>query len=501
MGNVTSIKIEELMQTSGVKFGTSGARGLVTDMIDRVCFAYTLGFIQHLESIGDLKEQGSSIGVAGDLRSSTDHIMQAVIKAIQVKEYTPVNSGKIPSPAIACYGLSKSIPVIMVTGSHIPDDRNGIKFNKVAGEILKADEAGLKNQTVEINEEMFDSRGMLLPEHSPEMLQVDKEAETLYYQRYTDFFPSGFLKGKKIGFYQHSAVGRDLLPRIMESLEAEVTLLGHETRFVPVDTEAIRPEDVELAVTWAREHDFDSIFSTDGDSDRPLISDENGQWLRGDVAGILASEYLGADSVSTPVSCNTALEKCGLFKNIRRTKIGSPYVVKAMIDAVEEGFKAVTGYEANGGFLTNTSIEKNDSVLAPLPTRDPLIVFLCIMGLSIEKGKSVSELLAGLPTRFTASGRLKEFPTERSREIIAGFYSGDLQRDKQALEKVFTQEFGIVSDLDVTDGLRITFQNQEIVHLRPSGNAPEFRCYNESSTEERAREMNDICLKIMEGWR
>jgi phosphomannomutase len=43
--------------------------------------------------------------------------------------YRPVNCGKIPSPAVALFGLENKIPAIMVTGSHIPDDRNGIKFN------------------------------------------------------------------------------------------------------------------------------------------------------------------------------------------------------------------------------------------------------------------------------------------------------------------------------------------------------------------------------------
>jgi len=37
----------------------------------------------------------------------------------------------------------------MVTGSHIPDDRNGIKFNKCAGEVLKSDEKGMSSQIVE----------------------------------------------------------------------------------------------------------------------------------------------------------------------------------------------------------------------------------------------------------------------------------------------------------------------------------------------------------------
>jgi phosphomannomutase len=172
-----------------------------------------------------------------------------------------------------------------------------------------------------------------------------------------------------------------------------------------------------------------------------------------------------------------------------------------MIAAAQEGYRAVAGYEANGGYFTNTAIEKNDAILTALPTRDPLIVFLGVMGLSIEKGKTVSELLNDLPARFTASGRLKEFPTERSKEIIGRLHGGDFHKDKTEVDKIFSGLFGPAVAMDTTDGLRVTFENEEIVHLRPSGNAPEFRCYNEAASEERAVEMNDICLDVMRNWR
>jgi phosphomannomutase len=54
----------------------------------------------------------------------------------------------VPSPAVALYGLVHRVPAIMVTGSHIPADRNGIKFNKGSGEILKADETAIRQQCV-----------------------------------------------------------------------------------------------------------------------------------------------------------------------------------------------------------------------------------------------------------------------------------------------------------------------------------------------------------------
>ncbi|MBE0616621.1 MAG: phosphomannomutase, partial [Proteobacteria bacterium] len=65
----------------------------------------------------------------------------------------------------------------------------------------------------------------------------------------------------------------------------------------------------------------------------------------------------------------------------------------------------------------------------------------------------------------------------------------------------FGGRLGRVTDLDATDGLRATFENGEIVHLRPSGNAPEFRCYTEATDEARALELTRQCLRVMEGWR
>lgn len=490
------IRIRDFMQTSGVKFGTSGARGLADDMTDLVCYVYTRGFLQYLESTGELKKDGSDVAVAGDLRPSTDRIMEAIRRAVSDMGYVPVNCGKVPSPAVALYGIAKGIGAIMVTGSHIPADRNGIKFNKSAGEILKDDESQILEQVVRFDGELFDDAGMLSWPADAEWAVCD-EARAMYVRRYLDVFADDCLTGKRIGVYQHSAVGRDIILEIVEGLGAEAVALGRTDEFIPVDTEAIRDEDVELASKWTAVESYDAIISTDGDSDRPLISDENGNWFRGDVAGILCAKYLGTDSVSLPVSCNTAVEKCGWFENVRRTKIGSPYVIASMNEASAGGGKTVVGYEANGGFLINTDIELCGKTLAALPTRDAVILLLSILLLAEEEGKKISELAAGLPERFTASDRLKEFPQADSRSILEMFNTGDEAADMTKATEVFGLLCGDCIAIDRTDGVRMTFGNNEIVHLRPSGNAPEFRCYNEASEAERAVELNSCCMKIL----
>ena len=492
-----NISIKELMAASGVAFGTSGARGLATAMTDLVCYAYTRGFLQYLESIGELKHAGERVAVGGDFRPSTDRVMLAVMQAAADMGYTPVNCGKTPSPAVALFGLNRGVPAIMVTGSHIPDDRNGIKFNKCAGEVLKSDEPGIAGQHVEIAEGLFDAAGMFAGV-KPHAGTVSNEAEQAYIQRYLNGFPVDALHGLHIAVYQQSAVGRDVLVEILAGLGAKITPLGRSAKFIPVDTEAIRPEDVDLARHWAIQPGFDAIVSADGDSDRPLVGDEHGEWLRGDVAGILCAKFLGADSVSTPVSCNTAVEKCGWFPEVRRTRIGSPYVIVSLQAATAAGAQRVVGYEANGGFLLNSGLILHGRKLGALPTRDAVIVMLSILLLARREGKTVSQLAATLPARFTASDRIQNFPTASSNAIIARFNTGDAAADRRAVEAVFGGIAGEVTGLDRTDGLRCTFANAEIIHLRPSGNAPELRCYTEAATDARARELNAAALEILQ---
>ena len=503
------------MSRSGVAFGTSGARGLATAMMDSVCYAYAKGFLQYLESTGEIKHAGEAVAVGGDFRPSTSRVMEAVCRAADDLGYRAVNCGKIPSPAVALFGFERKIPSIMVTGSHIPDDRNGIKFNKCAGEVLKADEKGMSGQIVELDDKLFGADGnfgapVSDPARNKSSLKragsetgapraVSPEAGENYAMRYLNFFAHDTLRGLRIGVYQHSAVGRDVLVKILSHLGAEVTPLGRSEKFIPVDTEAIRPEDVQLAADWAKSGKFNAIVSADGDSDRPLVSDERGNWLRGDLAGILCAKFLAADSISTPVSCNTAVEKCGWFRDIRRTRIGSPFVVASMMEATAAGAKRVVGYEANGGFLLNSDIESAGKMLRALPTRDAVIVMLGILLLAKQQGKTVSQLAATLPARFTASDRLKDFATEKSAAILARFDSGSESADKTAIEKEFGAICGRVTGLNHTDGLRITFANEEIIHLRPSGNAPEFRCYAEAKTDERAREITTDALARING--
>ncbi len=489
------IHIEQLMSDSGVKFGTSGTRGLVTDMTDRVCFAYTTAFLQYLITDHQIYK-GDKVGIGGDLRQSSPRIMNAVATACQFCGLQPVNLGFIPSPAVALYGIQQKMATIMVTGSHIPDDRNGMKFNLPIGEILQADEQAIKQQFVDLPDELFTSDGQFNKQDDV-LPDAQLLAETHYIERFTNFFPENCLGGMTIGIYQHSAVARNMLQQILSALGADTICLGRSDTFVSVDTEAIRPEDIKLAEQWATEHTLDAIVSTDGDSDRPLISDENGRWLRGDIVGLLTAVYLDAEVVVTPVSSNSCVN-VDFFKQVIRTRIGSPYVISAMQKAAVNSEKSVVGYEANGGFLQESAIELSGKRLSPLPTRDAVIVILSVLLLAKKRQQTVSELNHSMPAIYTSSDRLKNFALEKSRLLLETLLPNN-QLNREQVKTLFPF-MGEVHAVDTTDGVRMSFAKDEIIHIRPSGNAPELRCYTEAINENRAIELNQQALTAIKQW-
>jgi len=188
---------------------------------------------------------------------------------------------------------------------------------------------------------------------------VSNIAEQEYIERNRQLVSSDLLQGKRVGIYQHSSAGRDLYHKLFSELGAEVMALGRSEEFVPIDTEAVRQEDIEQGLIWSKQKKLDFLFSTDGDGDRALIADEAGQWLRGDIVGLLTARFLKIEALAVPVSCNTAIEASGGFKEVLRTKIGSPYVIEGLQQLVEN-HSAIAGFEANGGFLLGTDVEFND---------------------------------------------------------------------------------------------------------------------------------------------
>ena len=399
-----------------VSFGTSGLRALVTDLTPEVTSAYARAFVRALRSLG---ARPDACVIGWDLRPSSPAIAAAICAGLEAEGVRPEIAGACPTPAIGLRAIATGRPAIVVTGSHIPFDRNGVKFFTARGEITKADETAIA--AADASELLIDAAALegALQRWRAALTQPSGETLAAYRARFLDAFAPGALAGLRIGVYEHSAVGRDLLTSLLADLGAQAIALGRSDSFVPIDTEVVLPEDEARAAAWCAQHHLDAVVSTDGDGDRPWICDERGAFLRGDVVGVIAARRLGVNAIATPVSSNTMLEKSGLFRAIARTRIGSPFVIDAMEALAREPGLTVAGYEANGGFLTQTATHMNGAVLSPLPTRDSILPILLVLTSAKERGAPLSALLDELPARRTASGSIKGIATAASAAFIA----------------------------------------------------------------------------------
>jgi phosphomannomutase len=503
---------------SELAFGTSGLRGLVSEMTDLEVYVNTRGFLEYLLDRREIY-RGDPVSAAGDLRPSTERILGAVARAIVDGGFRLEYLGRIPTPALFFRATSQRRASVMVTGSHIPFDRNGVKFARPTGEVMKVDEAGILAAVSGVRaweyarggpESAFGDDGMLLPDRARALPEASSSGSESYSRRYLDFFPEDGLAGRRIVVYQHSAVGRDLLVGILRGLGAQVLPMERSDSFIPIDTEDITDErlrELERLASVARDTigDIDAIVSTDGDSDRPLVVSTTPEgkvrFHAGDLLGILVADYLRADAVVVPVSANDAVDLWFAPRGVpvKKTRIGSPYVIEGMEEFLARGgFRRIVGFEANGGFLTGSDLERDGQWLAALPTRDAVLPILAVLHLAAEKNRSLVELFSELPPRFGKAGLLDAFPARASRAILKRFASESGARE---LGSYFTRElgFGGIVRSDATDGIRLYFEGGDVAHIRPSGNAPQLRIYAVASTQERANEIVRLALAEPDG--
>lgn len=539
-----------------LRFGTSGRRGLVRDLTQLEVYINALAEIQYLLSLPEEQggiRAGQEFYFASDLRPSSTafdssaggrgEIAQAIEQAIRDAGLSPVFLGPLLTPALAWRGFSRRRGSIMITGSHIPFDRNGYKTNTARGELLKKDEAPIA-EAVErartrvhgtpADQSPFNQNGMFKTGHR-ELPQVDVSARQDYITRYVDFFGAGALKGLRLLVYEHSAVGREVLVAILKELGAEVFRAGRSEEFVPIDTENIDDAQLSVIRKLAKQASavlgrLDAVVSMDGDSDRPLVlgveqgSDGGFSDVRfygGDLLGMVVAEYLGADAVVVPISCNDAIDQGNLKPVLEpKTRIGSPFVIAGMEQARQRGKRVVCGWEANGGFLTGSDILRNGRTLGALPTRDAMLPILSVLNAAVDQRTSIGTLFAKLPGRFSKAALLKNFARATSLEILRKFSIPDLSalevsfgsdgpealdaagtalmlspaqaeqasRIRENLSRVFNSGagFGNITKLNYTDGLRICFNNGDVAHVRPSGNADELRIYAAADSLARA---------------
>ena len=180
---------------TSLKFGTSGLRGLAVELVGDETRRYTAAFLRYLSSVG---ESAAAIYLGRDLRASSEAIYHDCAAAAAAMGLRVVNCGVLAAPALACHAMAADAPSIMITGSHIPADRNGLKFSRASREISKLDEIGIIEQLGEVEG----------GDYKAEVVNETIQAAALYIDRYRGVIAEDAIKGWRTGVYEHSTAGR-----------------------------------------------------------------------------------------------------------------------------------------------------------------------------------------------------------------------------------------------------------------------------------------------------
>ena len=358
-------------------FGTDGIRGKFGQMPITPEFALKLGF-----AAGKVLKRNSPknkpIVVMGKDTRLSGYILEAALQAGLNAAGVYVHLlGPLPTPAIA--HLTRALHAhagIVISASHNPYFDNGIKF--FSGEGKKLPDA-LQN---EINQELEKDLVIDDTANLGKSVRV-KDANGRYIEFCKSTFPYHFdLSNLKIVVDCANGAAYSVGPSVFRELGAKVIPLYNEPDGLNINENcgSTHPEFLQKAVV---DHQADLGIAFDGDADRVVMVDKNGQLVDGDhILYILATQAKNkpagiVGTVMSNMALELALQKADV--GFVRTKVGDRYVLQAL---EENGW--VTGGEPSGHILT---LDKST-------TGDAIIAALQVLTVMVEQAKALHELVA-----------------------------------------------------------------------------------------------------------
>jgi phosphomannomutase len=490
-------------------FGTSGLRGLVRDITDMEAYINTRGFLRYAAA-----RAGETVFVGGDLRPSTPLIAAAVVRACRDAHCVVVFAGSIPTPALMAYAVPRDALSVMVTGSHIPFDRNGIKFNLRSGEVLKADEPGILAAVAAVralvyaesaDDSLFDDNGAFKPDQRPPLPAVENAVANAYRARYVEFFGGDALTGATVVFFQHSAVGRDLIVELLRAISAPLFIRpSAASRLCRSTLRRSRTSASPIFSAWPTRRVARTVASTPSSpptataiarSLSASIAQGRAHFFGGDLLGVVVAEWLGATHVAVPISTNDCCDiqpRRARRPHVAKTMIGSPYVVRA--DARYRHRSAAAPKSSAGrptvAFSSARRLSSSGRTLAPLLTRDAVLPIAACLRASIAQKRSVVRALWCAPGTLQQGQSARQFcarlgagavgvvrTTRQSRQRHRYCRRRAACAPRSRRRSRAADGFAAPVRVDWTDGVRVWFANGDIAHIRPSGNAPQLRIY------------------------
>jgi phosphomannomutase/phosphoglucomutase len=434
-------------------FGTNGIRGIVNkeltpDMAVKVGLAIGTFFGK------------KSLLVGHDARTSGPMFSRAVISGLTATGCNVFFAGMAPTPALQLAIKHHEMDGgVIITASHNPPEYNGIKA------IWKDGIEVSHEQETEIEKIYFEDKvqfaGWKQLGSVYELSNVNDE----YVEAIKMHVDVAKIASKKfhVVIDAGNSVGGLTSPSLLRDLGCKITSLNANIDGTfPGRMPEPRPENLSELAKTVKAVGADLGVAFDGDADRSIFVDENGQIHMGDKTfAIVEKQFLLKNpntQIVTPVSSSTLIKDVAdAYQGvIVWTKVGSVTVSQKMKE-----IKAKLGGEENGGVFYGPH----------QAVRDGAMTTALILNIMAETGEKLSKLIADQPQYFIEKGKV-ECPDDKKQKL---------------LDKLLEQLKGM--NINTLDGAKIWFDDKSAILLRPSGTEPAFRMYAEAKSQQRSTEL------------
>ena len=348
---------------------------------------------------------------------------------------------------------------IMLTASHNPSQYNGIKlWNKNGMAYTQAQERKI--------EEIYANRDYIsVSWENVGKLSVNEEIKGQYIDDLVDMVD--IKKGLKVVVDCASGAGSEISPLVFRKAGCEVTTLNSQPDgFFPGRNPEPNAENLQTLMKTVVAIGADLGIAHDGDADRMITVDENGNISPFDSLLALISKQFDGDIVTT-VDAGLCMDE-SVKGEVLRTPVGDVNVAEVIIER-----DAAFGGEPSGTWLHPDFCMCPDGILSGLR-----------MAEIVSRDGKLSELLAQIP----------QYPNIREKITCSKEAKVKVMEN---MEDLLRDAFDDIVDVNSLDGVRLTFSDDSWVLVRPSGTEDYIRITLESRDSQRAEEIRDICVKII----
>lgn len=428
-------------------FGTNGIRGVFGKDL-------SLDFLVNITRSLAAYYQKGPILIGRDGRNSNNIMFNIVTAALNSDGLDTVDAGILPTPCLQ-YATKKNefSGGIMITASHNPPEYNGVKP-------IANDGVELPRQDESVVEQIFANKTFITSEILGQNFKEEMIIDS-YIDDVLALVDVDRIKKRKFKVTMDLGNGVQALvaPFLAKKLGCTViTVNGTIDGDFPGRGSEPTPSNLSLMSFVTKETNSDIGVAFDGDGDRSIFCDEKGIVSWGDKTGTLLARYLiltkhPKAKIVCPINTTHILTKVAQDNGseIVHTKVGSVEVSREM---VKQG--AIIGMEENGGFMYGVLNQ----------VRDGALTTALMLDLMASEEKSLSGILSSLPKVYQYKSK---------------FECSEMGLIQKVVDSV--KNHGSPMKIETLDGVKIWFDEDSWLMLRPSGTEPLIRIYGESTDE------------------